>query len=154
MSNRNDRIPFSEQLLYFFLLSFWFPHRFFIKLLPPSPNQFFKNFMSSFKKGGEVGNYVYPSKNLLNNICVYFLEYFHVFGMFLLRLAMFDMVFCKYFPGKNFLHFYEQIKQKTDRVDPPIEITNLFKLSFWRVEFFWWFTIIDYARIHFKIIYV
>ena len=50
---------------------------------------------------------------------VFLLEHFD-FLMFLLVLAMFDVVLSKTFPGESFPHFFDKIKQKTgNRFHPP-----------------------------------
>ena len=62
-----------------------------------------------------IFNHVYLSKNLRNNISLFTCVLFGVFWLFLtplLLLAMFNMVYCKNFPGQNLPYSFDQIKLK------------------------------------------
>ena len=97
------------------------------------------------------------------SFCVFLLEHFDIFCMFLLMLAIIGMVI--WFFIKTFAHFYEQIKTRqiisfiiSPRATNPQKLSKLNKpkelFSFWEVKIFGWFTHYGYKRSQFRISYV
>ena len=103
---------------------------YFIKFCSHLPN-FLKVSFSLSKKREQKTMCIHLKiqKIVSDSFCVFSLEHFDIFGMFLLLLAVLNMIFCKDFPGQNFTHFYNQIKLKAgNRLHPPNKNKNTWKL--------------------------
>ena len=104
------KITSPPQILYFLSLLFFWLDKLLKNSFPP-PIQFFQIFIPLFKKGRTLETMFMHLKIynvIIVSFCVFVLEHFDVFKMFLLLLAMFHVVFCI----KTFPHFYDQIKHR------------------------------------------
>ena len=124
--NENEKISFLYDLCLFFAFSLLVFHTDFFKNCSPYPIFGIFHFPPT-KKGVGLGegrelcilieNSLYIT--IFNSFYVCLFGHFDVFWIFLLFLAMFEMVFCKNI--QNF-HFYDQIKRMTSNsFHSPIE---------------------------------
>ena len=125
------------------------------------PHTFFLNFHRPFKKGEEletISTHLKIYKTIFACFCVFPLEHFDIFWMFLLLFAIFNI----YGFFKTFPLFYDQIKHKGGNRLYSLTKNNkpwkLFKpnkreglLSFWEFKILGWFTHIVYKKTRFRI---
>ena len=117
---KNSHHPYNFSILC--LLRFWFPQMISQKTGPSFQHNFWKFSLHTFSKWSWLEKSVYSSKNLWNNVFLFFifsLEHSDVFWMFLRLFTMLNMVFCK-----DFLHFYDQIKHQEDNSFYPLTKNN------------------------------